>query len=280
MTITIGKTVRACGMSCRHNVRPNPDVLWLNSFLNVSVKPSVHLKHEFPDLFKWGGKSRLPPRFEESTHLGCFSSKNNKKHSFCVEFAEVFRFMIGKKIWSGKCSKKWFEELSLQGFFNLPIKKERKIQNLTKKISKKSKKHFFWFFLLWWKYLSKKNTSHLELSEQPYSQKLLFWNLVLTLYTDLGTRTLRISRSTSEFHDWSLSEQPFGPTKINNFIFLIHKRDREPTRILSVPGKVKTRCLGPQTRPDLTRDAQTQSVILKRTATLLSTDVRQVVVGS
>ena len=122
MTITIGKTVRACGMSYRHNVRPNPDVLWLIFFLNVSVKPSVHL---------------------------------------------------------------------------------------------------------------------------------------------------RISRSTSEFHDWSLSEQPFGPTKINNFIFLIHKRDREPTLILSVPGKVKTRCLGPQTRPDLTRDAQTQSVILKRTATLL-----------
>ena len=166
------------------------------------------------------------------------------------------------------------------GIFQFTYKKGKKNPKFDQKNLEKIEKTFFWFFLLWWKYLSKKNTSHLELSEQPYSQKLLFWNLVLTLYTDLGTRTLRISRSTSEFHDWSLSEQPFGPTKINNFIFLIHKRDREPTRILSVPGKVKTRCLGPQTRPDLTRDAQTQSVILKRTATLLSTDVRQVVVGS
>ena len=43
------------------------------------------------------GGSLDPPQVEESTQLGCFSSKNNINRSFCVEFAEVFRFMIKKK---------------------------------------------------------------------------------------------------------------------------------------------------------------------------------------
>ena len=64
-----------------------------------------------------GGSWNSPPRFEESTQLHCFSSENDKNHSFCVEFAEVFYFVIQKKNLVQQLPKNRFEVLSLQRFF-------------------------------------------------------------------------------------------------------------------------------------------------------------------
>lgn len=60
--------------------------------------------------------------------------------------------------------------------------------------------------------------------------------------SDFTLGSLSGQQSTSEFHDCPLSEQGFAQTKIDNLIFLTHKHAREPTRILSASGKVKTRC--------------------------------------
>ena len=45
-----------------------------------------------------GGESRLPPQMIATSDLHQFSSKTNKKYSFCAEFREVFKNEIEKKI--------------------------------------------------------------------------------------------------------------------------------------------------------------------------------------
>ena len=83
------------------------------------------------------------PNSVESTQFRHSLSNDNKNHSFCVEFAEVFKFMIEKKNLNRKVVKKMAWSALTPAIFQFTYKECKKKSKFGPKKSRKNRKTFF-----------------------------------------------------------------------------------------------------------------------------------------